>query len=61
MSGDDLGDARRIRSDIPFIKLKTAAQDNAVRSGEHVAGFPREGVLNLRLRFENRELSSNRP
>src|ERR1700757_386967 len=56
----DLGDGRGFRRRVPLVDLERAAKDDPVGPGEHVAGSAGEGILDFRLRLEDRKLASGR-
>src|SRR3546814_19575602 len=58
VGGDDAGDVFRPRLGQPFVPLESAAEDDAVGAGEHVTGFPCEGILNLRTGQPDGELAA---
>src|SRR5437763_8956815 len=60
VAGDDPGDGRRLGCRIPLVELERAAEDDPIGAREHVAGTAGEGILHLRLRFEDGELTAGR-
>src|SRR5438309_473495 len=60
VAGDDLGDGRGVGSRVPLVELERAAEDDPVGPREHVAGPTGEGVADLALRLENRQLAARR-
>src|SRR5436305_8852063 len=58
VAGDDPSDGRRLGRRIPLVELERAAEDDPVGPREHVPGPAGEGVLHLRLRLEDRELTA---
>src|SRR6476646_8180198 len=58
VTGDDAGDRLRLGSRVPLVELERAAEDDAVRAREHVAGTAGEGVADLGLRLEDYELAA---
>src|SRR6476646_2557105 len=60
VAGDDACDVRRVGRRIPHVALKCAAEEDAVGARQHVAEVSLGCVANLRLRFEDRKLASDR-
>src|SRR3954471_3458290 len=58
--GEDALDRRRLRRRVPLVELEGAAEQDAVRSREHVAGPAGKGVADLRLRLQDGELAARR-
>src|SRR5689334_14699094 len=58
--GDDAGDVLGLRGRVPHVAFERAAEEDAVRAGEHVAEAPLCGVADLGLRLEDGELAADR-
>src|SRR5205085_6309353 len=56
--GEDAGDGFRLGRGVPRVEFEGAAEDDAVRTGEHITVPTREGVADLRLRQEDGELAA---